>query len=161
MEAITKERFLARLYAMRSKQANNSRAITQEDYDNIIKKLKLLDNKVKSKSIPGFTSNDYNLANTHEILTVEKNGTIIERLVRPSKEDPNKKLRYITIENMFEPMYKVHQESGHGARDVMHPRLMDIYANITQVQCTALIASCEHCQKKKLRQQKGIVVKVW
>ena len=58
-------------------------------------------------------------------------------------------------------VFKVHQESGHGARDVMHPRLMDIYANITQVQCTALIASCEHCQKKKLRQQKGIVVKVW
>ena len=115
MEAITKERFLARLYAMRSKQANNSRAITQEDYDNIIKKLKLLDKKVKGKSIPGFTSNDYNLANTHEILTVEKNGTIIERLVRPSKEDPNKKLRYITIENMFEPMYKVHQESGQDA----------------------------------------------
>ena len=72
MEAITKERFLARLYEMRSKQANNSRAITQGDYDNIIKKLKLLDKKVKGKSIPGFTSNDYNLANTHEILTVEK-----------------------------------------------------------------------------------------
>ena len=65
MEAITKERFLARLYEMRSKQANNSRAITQGDYDNIIKKLKLLDKKVKGKSIPGFTSNDYNLANTH------------------------------------------------------------------------------------------------
>ena len=47
MEAITKERFLARLYEMRSKQANNSRAITQEDYDNIIKKLKLLDKKVQ------------------------------------------------------------------------------------------------------------------
>ena len=99
---------------MRSKHANNSRAITQGDYDNMIKKLKLLDKKVKGKNIPGFTSNDYNLANTHEILTVEKNGTIIERLVRPSKEDPNKKLRYITIENMFEQSYKDESKTNYG-----------------------------------------------
>ena len=72
MEAVTKERFLARLYEMRSKQANNSRAITQEDYDNIIKKLKLLDKKVKGKSIPGFTSNDYSLPNN---VCFKKNGT--------------------------------------------------------------------------------------
>ena len=58
---------------MRSKQAKN----------NIIKKLKLLEKKVKGKTIPGFTTNDYNLPNTHEILTVEKNGQIFERLVRP------------------------------------------------------------------------------
>ena len=35
---MSKEIFLARISAMRSKQAKNSRAITQEDYDNIIKK---------------------------------------------------------------------------------------------------------------------------
>ena len=157
---MSKEIFLARISAMRSKQAKNSRAITQEDYDNIIKKLKLLEKKVKGKTIPGFTTNDYNLPNTHEILTVEKNGTIFERLVRPSKDDPNKKLKYITIENMFEPTYKVHQDSGHGARDVMHPVLMETYANITQVQCQAMVNSCEQCQKKKARNKKGIVVKV-
>ena len=141
---------------MRSKQGKNSRSLTQEDYDNIIKKLKLLATKVKGKTIPGFSANDYNLPNTHEILTVEKNGQIIERLVRPSKDDPNKKLYYITIEKMFEVVYKVHKDSGHGARDCMHPVLMENYANITQKQCTAMIESCEHCQKKKLRQQKGI-----
>ena len=73
---MSKEIFLARISAMRSKQAKNSRAITQEDYDNIIMKLKLLEKKVKGKTIPGFTTNDYNLPNTHEILTVEKNGQI-------------------------------------------------------------------------------------
>ena len=50
---MSKEIFLARISAMRSKQAKNSRAITQEDYDNIIKKLKLLEKKVKGKTIPG------------------------------------------------------------------------------------------------------------
>ena len=54
---MSKEIFLARISAMRSKQAKNSRAITQEDYDNIIKKLKLLEKKVKGKTIPGFTTN--------------------------------------------------------------------------------------------------------
>ena len=157
---MSKEIFLARISAMRSKQAKNSRAITQEDYDNIIKKLKLLEKKVKGKTIPGFTTNDYNLPNTHEILTVEKNGQIFERLVRPSKKDPNKKLFYITIENMFEPVYKVHQDSQHGARDVMHPVLMETYANITQPQCQVMVNSCEQCQKKKARNKKGIVVKV-
>ena len=155
-----KEIFLARISAMRSKQAKNSRAITQEDYDNIIMKLKLLEKKVKGKTIPGFTTNDYNLPNTHEILTVEKNGQIFERLVRPSKKDPNKKLFYITIENMFEPVYKVHQDSQNVDRDVMHPVLMETYANITQPQCQAMVDSCQQCQKKKARNKKRIVVKV-
>ena len=48
---MSKEIFLARISAMRSKQAKNSRAITQEDYDNIIKKLKLLEKKVKGKTM--------------------------------------------------------------------------------------------------------------
>ena len=157
---MSKEIFLARISAMRSKQAKNSRAITQEDYDNIIKKLKLLEKKVKGKTIPGFTTNDYNLPNTHEILTVEKNGQIFERLVRPSKKDPNKKLFYITIENMFEPVYKVHQDSQNVDRDVMHPVLMETYANITQPQCQAMVDSCQQCQKKKARNKKRIVVKV-
>ena len=157
---MSKEIFLARISAMRSKQAKNSRAITQEDYDNIIMKLKLLEKKVKGKTIPGFTTNDYNLPNTHEILIVEKNGQIFERLVRPSKKDPNKKLFYITIENMFEPVYKVHQDSQNVDRDVMHPVLMETYANITQPQCQAMVDSCQQCQKKKARNKKRIVVKV-
>ena len=40
---MSEEIFLARIFSMRSKQASNSRAMTQEDYDNIIKKLKLLE----------------------------------------------------------------------------------------------------------------------
>ena len=63
---MSKEIFLARISAMRSKQAKNSRAITQEDYDNIIMKLKLLEKKVKGKTIPGFTTNDYNLPNNSD-----------------------------------------------------------------------------------------------
>ena len=46
--------------------------------------------------------------------------TLFERLVRPSKKDPNKKLFYITIENMFEPVYKVHQDSQHEERSLFH-----------------------------------------
>ena len=36
---------------------------------------------------------------------------------------------------------KPYQDSGHGARDVMHPVLMETYANITQVQCQAMVNS--------------------
>ena len=39
---MSKEIFLARISAMRSKQAKNSRAITQEDYDNISVSVKFI-----------------------------------------------------------------------------------------------------------------------
>ena len=43
---------------------------------------------------------------------------------------------------------------------MMHPVLMETYANMTQPQCQAMVNSCEQCQKKKARNKKGIVVKV-
>ena len=153
----SREIFMERISEMRSKQASNNRAITQEGYANIIKKLKQLVTKVPGKSIPGFSTNDYNLANTHEILTVEKNGTMIEILVRPGKEDTNKKLEYITVEKMFDVVNDIHKKSKHGGRDEIHPVLMEKYANITQKQCQVFVNSCEQCQIKKVRSKKGIV----
>ena len=152
----SREIFMERISEMRSKQASNNRAITQEGYANTIKKLKQLVTKVPGKGIPGFSTNDYNLVNTHEILTVEKNGTVIEILVRPGKEDTNKKLEYITVEEMFDVINDIHKKTKHGGRDEMHPVLMDKYANITQKQCQVFVNSCEQCQKKKVRSKKGI-----
>ena len=88
-------------------------------------------------------------------MIVEKNGQIFERLVRPSKKDPNKKLFYITIENMFEPVYKVHQDSQHGARDATADRslchkefLKNSHLTINQKYATA---DWSLCQKEFLK----------
>ena len=147
----SREIFMERISEMRSKQARNNRAMTQEGYANIIKKLKQLVTKVPGKGIPGFSTNDYNLPNTHEILTVEKDDTVIEILVRPGKGDTNKKLEYITIEKMFDVINDIHIKSKHGGRGEIHPVLMETYANITQKQCQVFVNSCEECQNKKAR----------
>ena len=147
----SREIFMERISEMRSKQARNNRAMTQEGYANIIKKLKQLVTKVPGKGIPGFSTNDYNLPNTHEILTVEKDGTMVEILVRPGKGDTNKKLEYITIEKMFDVINDIHIKSKHGGRGEIHPVLMETYANITQKQCQVFVNSCEECQNKKAR----------
>ena len=62
-------------------------------------------------------------------LVVENDGVTHERLVKPVD---GKKLRYVTVENMFEILLDHHQRTGHGKRDIMYAEIKDLYANLTQ-----------------------------
>ena len=118
--------------------------------------MKLLSDKPDGYQLKLDSKNDYSLPKLYEILVVEIEGVIKESLVKPVN---GKKLRYVTVENMYEVLLHHHQKSGHGKRDIMYSDIKDLYANITQKHCQTLIECCEQCQKNKLRPKKGIVVK--
>ena len=68
-----------------------------------------------------------------EILHVEKNGTIVEKLVKPGT-----RLRYVTIENLFEAIILAHEEgTKHGCRDILNEKVQVYYTNITVKQIQA------------------------
>ena len=151
-----KEIFMEKISEILSSQSKNNKMITDEGYQNIIRKLKLLNEKPMGYQSQLESKNDYRLLKTHEILIVENDGVIHERLVKPVD---GKKLRYVTLENIFDILLDHHQKSGHGKRDIMYAEIKDLYANLTQKHCQTLVECCEQCQKNKLRPKKGIVVK--
>ena len=59
--------------------------LTEDTYKNIIRKLKLLNEKPPGYHLELDSKNDYSLPKSHEILTVEVDGVTIEKLVKPSK----------------------------------------------------------------------------
>ena len=101
--------------------------------------------------VPG----DFYLMKRFEILQVEKNGTIVEKLVKPGT-----RLQYVTFENLFEAIREAHEEgTKHGCRDILNKKLQQYYTNITVKQIQAFVDCCEICQVKKGRMRKGVVVK--
>ena len=101
------------------------------------------------------TPNDFHLLKRFEIIQVEKNGEIFERLVKP-----NTRLRFMTYDALFDAIKEVHEEGlKHGCRDLLNKKLQQMYANITVKQMQAFVECCEVCQVKKGRMKKGVVVK--
>ena len=88
------------------------------------------------------SKNDYKLPKSHEIQTVENNGILIERLVKPVD---GKKLRYVTYSNLFEVLLSHHQNCGHGKRNILYEEIKNLYANITKNHCKALVDCCDQC----------------
>ena len=123
-----KEIFMERISELLSNQSKN-KIITNECYQNIIRKLKLLNEKPTGYQLQLESKNDYRLLKSHEILVVENDGVTHERLVKPVY---GKKLRYVTVENMYEILLDHHQRTGHGKRDIMYAEIKDLYANLTQ-----------------------------
>ena len=71
--------------------------------------------------VPG----DFYLMKRFEILQVEKNGTIVEKLVKPGT-----RLRYVTFKNLFEAIREAHEEcTKHRCRDILNKN----FNNITQI----------------------------
>ena len=86
---------------------------------------------------------------------MEKNGTLIEKLVNPGST-----LRNATFESLFDIIKEVHEEGlKHGCRDILNKKLQTMYANISVKQIQAFVDCCEVCQVKKGRMKKGVVVK--
>ena len=98
---------------------------------------------------------DFDLLKRFEILRVEKDGEIFDRLVKPKT-----RLRFVTYEGLYDAIKEVHEEGmKHGCRDILNKKLQKMYANITVKQMQAFVDCCEVCQVKKGRMKKGVVVK--
>ena len=68
-------------------------------------------------------------------MQVKKNGTIVEKLVKPGT-----RLRYVTIENLFEAIILAHEEgTKHGCRDILNKKLQQYYTNITVKQIQTFV----------------------
>ena len=98
---------------------------------------------------------DYYLMKRFEVMEVEKDGNLHQRLVKPGT-----RLRYTTIEGIFDAIHEVHAEGQkHAGRDILNKKLQTRYANVTVKQIQAFIDPCELCQTKKTKQKKGVTVK--
>ena len=74
---VMKEIFMERISELLSNQSKN-KMITNECYQNIIRKLKLLNEKPTGYQLQLESKNDYRLLKSHEILVVENDGVTNE-----------------------------------------------------------------------------------
>ena len=143
-------RFDQKIKDLRAAQAKNVKIFTNDVYVEYIQKI----NEIKCQGYR-MTPADFYLVKRFEILQVEKNGIIIERLVKPGT-----KLRYATFESLFDAIKEVHEDGlKHACRDILNKKLQSMFANITVKQIQAFVDCCEVCQVKKGRMKKGVVVK--
>ena len=142
LELATRQR--EKLAQLQVNKAKNSRFVTQENQKNQIQRLDDLANR---RAKPTFS--DTNLVKGRSLLTVEVNGTLVQKLVRPGTN-----LRFVPVEEMFSVLKSEHELSNHRGRDVMQDRIKKKYANVT----VELIIAFK-CGLKKSRTRKGIVVK--
>ena len=64
------------------------------------------------------TPYDFSLLKRFEILRVEKDGEIIERLVKT-----NTRLRFMTYEGLFDAIKEIHEDNmKHGCRDILNKK---------------------------------------
>ena len=139
-KTVMKNIFMEKVSELLSNQSKNNKLLTNECYQTIIRKLKLLNEKPIGYQSQLESKNDYRLLKTHEILVVENDGVTHERLVKPVN---GKKLRYVTVEDMFEILLDQHEKTGHGKRDIMYADIKDQYANLTLKHCQTLVECCE------------------
>ena len=135
-------RFEEKIQELRANQGKNVKMFSNKEYHDYIQKLK----DIKS---PGhrMVPSDFYLMKRFEILQVEKNGILVEKLAKPGT-----RLRYVTFENVFEAIREAHEEgTKHGCRDILSKKIQQYYANITVKQLHAFVDCCEICKFKKGR----------
>ena len=102
----SKERFNEKITDMKGKQAKNVKMFSEEEYQQKIQ-------RIKEVKMPGhkWLPRDYALVNKFEVLQVEKDGVLMERLVKVDKKDGSRK-RYVTYEGLFDAIMEYHAEAG-------------------------------------------------
>ena len=109
-----RDRFDSKIREMRAGQVKNVTMFSDREYNEFVTKLKEFKN-------PGYrmTPYEFSLLKRFEILRVEKDGEIIERLVKP-----NTRLRFMTYEGLFDAIKGVHEDNmKHGCRDILNKKL--------------------------------------
>ena len=80
--------------------------------------------------------------------------TLVHKLIKLSTN-----LVYLTHEDRFDSIHKIHLSAGHGERDIMHENTRKRYANITKELLQLNTNIGEDCQLKKKKVRKSLVVK--
>ena len=95
-----KLRFDKKIQELRAGQGKNVRMFSNIEYGKFIQ-------KVKDIRTPGhrMMPSDFYMMKRFEVMQVEKNGDIIEKLVKPGT-----RLRYATFENLFDIITDLHEE---------------------------------------------------
>jgi len=140
----SKKLFDEKIAAMKAEQGKNVKMFSNEEYQrkmDRIKEVKMGHHRMEPQ--------DYVLMRRFEVLRVERDGQILERLVKVDKNDEPKKM-FVTYELLFDAILEFHVKAGkHTGRDITFKRLQEIYANITVQQVVTFIECCETCQQKK------------
>jgi hypothetical protein len=149
-----KQRFDEKIVEMKAEQGKNVKMFSDLEHQLKIETLKEV-RMAGHKWVP----QDYALVTKFDILEVEKDGQIHQRLVKVGKNDGFRK-QYVTYKKLFEAIQEYYEESGkHTGRLLTFNKLKQIYANITMQQIIAYIECSETCHQKQGRVKKGIVVK--
>ena len=101
-----KKRFDEKILEMKAEQGKNVKMFSDLEYQLKIERLKEV-RMAGHKWIP----QDYALVTKFDILEVEKDGQIHQRLVKVDKKDGSRK-RYVTYEKLFDAIQEYHEESG-------------------------------------------------
>ena len=93
-------RFEAKIAELRASQGKNVRMFSDSEYKEFVK-------NVKEIRTPGhrMVPTDFYLLKRFEVLQVEKDGLLIEKLVKPGT-----RLRYATFETLFDTIKEVHED---------------------------------------------------
>lgn len=84
----------------------------------------------------------------------------VEKLIKRRQDPEESPVYYVSIEDTFEVIMRVHLATGHGGRDRMTKEVNKKYANITREALELFKSFCEECQKKRKRPRtKGVVVR--
>lgn len=66
---------------------------------------------------------------------------------------------FIPVEEMFDILHTIHQNTGHGGRDKMRHEILKKYANITTEIIMIYLSLCKACYLKRSKKRKGLTVK--
>jgi len=84
----------------------------------------------------------------------------VEKLIKRRQDPDESPVYYVSIEDTFELIKRVHLATGHGGRDRMTKEINKKYANITREALELFKSICEESQKKRKRPRtKGVVVR--
>ena len=100
------------------------------------------------------TSQDYRLQSRYEILEIAVDGLVTKKLKERGTE-----CTYVSTDALFDVINTEHLSAGHGARDVSHRKVGELYANVTKQMVQLYVDHCETCLLKKSKTRNGLVVK--
>lgn len=137
-----------------SKIENGGRykVITKKEYE------KILDEVIDAQKCSTKTISQYRKLRRYEILEVAG----VKKLVEKRKDDDihsgNFKF-YVTLEELYDVIKKVHEKVGHGGRDRTLKEASLKYANVTRESVCLFLSMCLTCQQKKKKRNRGLVSK--
>ena len=143
MSSTERELFETRISEIKSKKGRNDVMIDAEQYNETLDSMKRMQDPEYIAS-----TNEKNLQKRFEILSIETDNGLIEKLVKPDKKGNGTRLRFVMQEDLYDTIKKVHEALMHPGRNSTYKELKGSYANITQEHTQIFCNCCKHCQIK-------------